>query len=38
VLQRKLSSTLTEMISPKDGMHEAERSTSQVLEAAGGTR
>ena len=38
VLQRKLSSTLTEMTTPKAGMQQAERSTNQVLEAAGGAR
>ena len=37
VLQRKLSSTLTGMTSPTAGMEQAERSTNQVLEAAGGT-
>ena len=36
VLQRKLSSTLTGMTSPRDGMEQAERSTNQVLDAAGG--
>ena len=35
VLQRKLSGTLTGMTSPTAGMQQAERSTSQVLEAAG---
>lgn len=37
VLQRKLSSTLTGMTSPKNGMQQAERSTRQVLQAAGGS-
>ena len=37
VLQRKLSSTLTGMTSPTAGMEQAERSTEQVLDAAGGT-
>ena len=35
VLQRKLSATLTGMTDPPVGMQQAERSTSQVLEAAG---
>ena len=35
VLTRKLSSTLTGMTSPEAGMQQAERSTAQVLEAAG---
>ena len=37
VLQRKLSTTLTGMTSPTAGMEQAERSTEQVLDAAGGT-
>ena len=35
VLQRKLSGTLTGITEPTVGMQQAERSTSQVLEAAG---
>ncbi|WP_170953576.1 ABC transporter substrate-binding protein [Synechococcus sp. UW179A] len=35
VLQRKLSATLTGMTAPPVGMQQAERSTSQVLEASG---
>ncbi|MAF40307.1 MAG: sugar ABC transporter substrate-binding protein [Cyanobium sp. ARS6] len=35
VLQRKLSSSLTGMTTPVEAMQQAERSTAQVLEAAG---